>query len=155
MEDGVSTKEAIDVKKGRKKKESNFNGWKEWRRSKCGKSFWCLMWQHKALDPTYSIKLPNCHVTHNSSIWKHLKVVSSFHNSLLTLVRIEWWKQNLKTPLNKLLLYRTHHFWVMGDENTKIQTAPSLLVFDGWASHQTLINWLDLAQGSLKRELYI
>ena len=111
-------------RKEEKKKESNFNGWKEWRRSKCGKSFWCLMWQHKAMGPTDSIKLPNCHVTHKSSIWKHLKLVSNFHNLLLTLVRIEWWKQNLKTHPNKLLLLRTHHFWVMGDENTKIQTAP-------------------------------
>ena len=41
MEDSVSAKEAIDVKKGRKrkrkKKESSCNGWKEWRRSKCEK----------------------------------------------------------------------------------------------------------------------
>ena len=36
MEDGVLAKEAIDVKKGRKKKkkESSYNGWIEWRRSK-------------------------------------------------------------------------------------------------------------------------
>ena len=60
-EDGVSTEEAIDVKKWRKKKETRSESarverkkeeqmWK-WKKDKW-KCFWCLMWQHKALSPT-------------------------------------------------------------------------------------------------------
>ena len=51
----------------------------------------------------------------------------SFHNSSLNLVRIEWWKQKLKTNPNRCLLRGTHQFWVMGDEWWKYQNPNSPL----------------------------
>ena len=81
-----------------------------------------LPWTH-----VFWWKLPKCHRSSVSITQKHLKLVSSFYNSSLNLVRIELWKQNLRTNPNKCLLYRTHQFCVMGDENTQIQTVPQCL----------------------------
>ena len=82
------------------------------------------IWQVSAVGPVLWWKLPKCYRYSVFITQKHLKLISSFHNSLLNLVRIEWWKQNLKTNLNKLSLHGSHHFWVMSDGNTKPQIVP-------------------------------
>ena len=63
------------------------------------------------------VKLRKCHLISISITQKHLKLVSSFCNSLLKYVRIEWMKQIQKTKPNKLMLHGTHHFWVMSERN--------------------------------------
>ena len=97
---------------------------------------WLLVWSQKLrlLGLLMCVYLQDYHHNLVSITWKHLKLDSSFHNSLLKNQRIKWWKQNLKTQPNRLPLHRSHNFWVMrdenkvmGDGNTKIQTAPNPL----------------------------
>ena len=93
--------------------------------------------------PHMCVYLQKCY--HNSVFitQKHQKLVFSFVNSLLRNVRIKWWKQYLKTYLNRLHLHGSHHFWVMSngnwvmsDGNTKIQTASNI----AWSNLMSLVS---------------
>ena len=98
----------------RKKRDKKKENWKK-KKKKRGE------WSQKLrlVGPSMCVYLQDCHHNSVSITWKHLKCVFSFHNSSLKNQRIKWWKRNLKTNLNKLSLRGSHHFWVMGDGNTK------------------------------------
>ena len=90
------------------------------------------------VGPSMCVYLQKCHHNLVSITQKHPKLVFRFANSLLKNQKIEWGKQNLKTNPNSLSLRGSHHFWVMSDENrvmgdgnTKIQTAPKTQ----WLTH--------------------
>ena len=98
----------MEKKNGEPKPETQ---WKK-KRSLCWREQKVWPW-----DPCMCVYLPKYHENSVLITWKHLKYVSSFHNSSLKDQRIEQWKQKLKTHPNKLFNYGTHQFWVMNNEN--------------------------------------
>ena len=80
-----------------------------WMECWCGKMYE-LDLTSLSCGPYVVMKITKCYRYSVFITQKHLKLISSFHNSLLNLVRIEWWKQNLKTNLSKLSLHGSHHF---------------------------------------------